>query len=299
MSSRSTRRRRSASRGGRGRPGAVRTRPAARFHRYGLGTLRRGRFPAVDLAFRPCSSCPEEPRRDDPAHRPRPARRPRRRHRRQRRAGPRRLAATPPTQGADLVVFTELTITGYPPEDLLLKPEFVAPTSTRSTGSPPRARRHGRGRRLRRRGRPTRPTRRPRPLGRRARDPGPDQLAAVLADGEVVATYDKLRLPNYGVFDEARYFTPRDRPASSTSPASPSASPSARTCGPSRPRATPPPRRGRAVVANLNASPYHRGKRADRERGCATTRPPTASGRLLQRGRRPGRGRLRRRLDSS
>jgi NAD+ synthase (glutamine-hydrolysing) len=33
-----------------------------------------------------------------------------------------------PTQGADLVVFTELTITGYPPEDLLLKPEFLAAT---------------------------------------------------------------------------------------------------------------------------------------------------------------------------
>jgi hypothetical protein len=196
-------------------------------------TLRRGVSP-VDLVFRPCFvGCggPDGPAsvarprtrrtaRDAP-HRPGPARRPRRRHRRQRRPHPRRVAR-PPTQGADLVVFTELTITGYPPEDLLLKREFVPPTSPRSTAWPPRVRRDGGGRRLRRRGRgrprhedPTRS----RALGRRAGDAADlTNSAAVLADGEVVATYDKLRLPNYGVFDEARYFTPTTRPASSRSP---------------------------------------------------------------------------------
>ena len=39
--------------------------------------------------------------------------------------------------GCDLAVFPELAITGYPPEDLLLKPAFVAPTARRSTRSPP------------------------------------------------------------------------------------------------------------------------------------------------------------------
>ncbi len=167
-------------------------------------------------------------------------------------------------QGVDAVIFTELTITGYPPEDLLLKREFVEANLAA--------------------------------LGRLATDgpagttaivgfvgAGDDQQtdaghwdvalatrnltnsAAVIADGTIAAVYDKLRLPNYGVFDEARYFTPRDHPCvvsiagvqvgvtvcedlwSETGPVQAAAA------------------AGAQIVANLNASPYHRGKQADRE----------------------------------
>jgi NAD+ synthase (glutamine-hydrolysing) len=91
-------------------------------------------------------------------------------------------------QGAALVVFPELTISGYPPEDLLLKTSFLdqvgealeeLAAQTRGivalVGFPERA----------------------------------DDVynsAAVLADGEVAAVYRKMYLPNYGVFDEQRYF---------------------------------------------------------------------------------------------
>ncbi|HLI00669.1 MAG TPA: NAD+ synthase [Acidimicrobiales bacterium] len=92
--------------------------------------------------------------------------------------------------GADLAVFSELMITGYPPEDLLLKPGFVADNQ----------------RQLRR-------------VAERTRrcaavigfvDEATDlyNAAAVCADGEVKGVYRKQTLPNYSVFDEQRYFAP-------------------------------------------------------------------------------------------
>ena len=113
--------------------------------------------------------------------------------------------------GADLVVFTELTLTGYPPEDLLLKPEFLEATAAALDTLCERG-----------------------PAGTVAivgtvaavgdREVLEDEesgdvsvpaldlrnRAVAIADGEVVAVYDKWRLPNYGVFDEARYFVPDD-----------------------------------------------------------------------------------------
>jgi NAD+ synthase (glutamine-hydrolysing) len=168
-------------------------------------------------------------------------------------------------QDVDLIVFTELTITGYPPEDLLLKREFVDANLAAIE------RLAGEG-----------------PVGTTAlvgfvgagegdatdvdhwdvalatRDL--TNSAAVLRDGAIVATYDKLRLPNYGVFDEARYFTPRDRPCVVEVAG---VAVGVTICedlwtedGPLQASA----RAGARVLANLNASPYHRGKRADRER---------------------------------
>ena len=96
---------------------------------------------------------------------------------------------------ADVVVFPELAVTGYPPEDLLLKPSFVADNLAE--------------------------------LARlqwacqgivafvgfvdQAADGRLYNAAAVLAGGRRIATYHKQCLPNYGVFDEQRYFTPGHR----------------------------------------------------------------------------------------
>jgi NAD+ synthase (glutamine-hydrolysing) len=185
--------------------------------------------------------------------------------------------------GADLVVFTELTITGYPPEDLLLKPEFVRAnlaalerlTSEGPTGTVAVVGYVGATE-----------------DGPEEDDPGhaPDSTeadshvevagdgwdvalavrhltnsAAVLADGELVATYDKMRLPNYGVFDEARYFVSHERPCVVDVGGVPVG---VTICedlwsepGPLHDAA----RAGAKVVLSLNASPYHHGKRADRE----------------------------------
>ena len=94
-------------------------------------------------------------------------------------------------QGADLAAFPELTLTGYPPEDLVLYPSFV-----------------------------TENKRLLRELAQGVRDIAVvvgfvDEVdgrlfnaAALLANGEVQGVYHKLHLPNYGVFDERRYFEP-------------------------------------------------------------------------------------------
>jgi NAD+ synthase (glutamine-hydrolysing) len=103
---------------------------------------------------------------------------------------------------ADLVAFPELSVTGYPPEDLLLKSSFVNESLealadvVRATdgiiavvGFPHRAR-------------------------SRAGRPGTSlyNAAGVARDGRLLAVYKKILLPNYGVFDEKRYFNPGDEP---------------------------------------------------------------------------------------
>jgi NAD+ synthase (glutamine-hydrolysing) len=167
--------------------------------------------------------------------------------------------------GADLAVFTELTITGYPPEDLLLKREFV----TANLEAIERLAADG----------PAGTVAIVGYVGAGEGDTTDDDhwdvalatrdltnSAAVIADGRIVATYDKLRLPNYGVFDEARYFTPRDVPCVVGIAGVPVG---VTVCedlwtetGPVQAAA----RAGASVIANLNASPYHQGKRRDRER---------------------------------
>ena len=92
--------------------------------------------------------------------------------------------------GVDLAVFSELTVTGYPPEDLLLKPAFVREAEAA--------------------------------VARLAAEIGdtvaivgyPDSVhdlhnaAAILHKGKMVGSYHKQVLPNYSVFDEQRYFVP-------------------------------------------------------------------------------------------
>ncbi len=148
---------------------------------------------------------------------------------------------------ADIVVFPELTLTGYPPEDLLLRPACDARVAaalhdiaaaavgvTLVIGYPA------------------------------VRDGVRYNVAGVLRDGVVEAEYRKMQLPNYSVFDERRYFEPGanavvfvqngvrfglsvcediwfDAPVQRAAAA------------------------GAQVLLNLNASPFHEGKGQERE----------------------------------
>ncbi len=116
-----------------------------------------------------------------------------------------RLAAA---QGASLAVFPEMALTGYPPEDLVLRRSFVAASRTALQRLAGRLAAEALGEvavvvgyldRC-----PDATSRVGRPAGE------PQNAAAFIHRGEVLATYAKHHLPNYGVFDEFRYFVPGD-----------------------------------------------------------------------------------------
>jgi NAD+ synthase (glutamine-hydrolysing) len=163
-------------------------------------------------------------------------------------------------QGCDLAVFPELAITGYPPEDLLLKPGFVG-DNRRALDAVAQASSSCAA-----------------VVG--FVDVGRDlyNAAAVCAFGRVQAVYRKRNLPNYAVFDEQRYFAPGAGTAplvevagvrvgvsiceDAFSPAGPIA---AQAAG------------GAELVININASPYYAGRLAERERMLATRAADAAS----------------------
>jgi NAD+ synthase (glutamine-hydrolysing) len=93
-------------------------------------------------------------------------------------------------QGADLVLFPELAVTGYPPEDLLLRPGFVRAAESHVEAIA----REARGTTVL--------------VGAPHFDRDLYNACYVLTGGEVKAVYRKRFLPNYGVFDEDRYFAP-------------------------------------------------------------------------------------------
>jgi len=169
----------------------------------------------------------------------------------------------------DLVAFPELAITGYPPEDLLLKPQFVA-DNRHALNEVIRACRDcvavvgyvGQGS----------------PTGLRegaasVLSAGRHELynaAAVVADRRLAATYAKWYLPNYGVFDESRYFNPGRRLPLVTVRGTVVG---VNICediwlpeGPTRGQANA----GAEVIININASPFHVGKSRSREQMLAT-----------------------------
>jgi len=169
----------------------------------------------------------------------------------------------------DLIAFPELAITGYPPEDLLLKPQFVA-DNRRALNEVIRACRdavavvgyvgHGSPTGLREGAASVLPA------GRHALY----NAAAVIAERRLALTYAKWYLPNYGVFDESRYFNPGRRlPVVSVK----GTVVGVNVCediwlpeGPTRGQA----RAGAEVIVNINASPFHVGKSRSREQMLAT-----------------------------
>jgi NAD+ synthase (glutamine-hydrolysing) len=150
-------------------------------------------------------------------------------------------------QGVDIVCFPELAITGYPPEDLVLKPAFVRDNlkqldavalATKGISAV---------------------------VGFVDEDGDIFNAAAFLHDGELKAVYHKVFLPNYGVFDEQRYFTPGHRcPIFEVAGVRIGVSVCEDCWYPSGPMAWQA-LHGVELMLNINGSPYHEGKRVPRE----------------------------------
>ncbi len=156
--------------------------------------------------------------------------------------------------GADLIAFPELALTGYPPEDLLMKPHFVREN-------------------------------------RRALDrivkatndllvvigfvdtDGSDiyNAAAVISNGKLVDSYHKSFLPNYGVFDEERYFQSGSRcPVFSVGDARVGVNICEDIWYPGGPTKLQALVGDAHLIVNISASPYYASKRFDRERMLCT-----------------------------
>ncbi len=151
---------------------------------------------------------------------------------------------------ADIVAFPELAVTGYPPEDLILKPQFIRDNiaEIKKIGG--------------------------KVSGITAiigfvdlkQDKSICNAAAVIAEGRIIDVYHKIFLPNYGVFDEFRYFRSGKRfPVYSLN----NIKIGINICediwhsdGPARIQSLA----GAEVIININSSPYERGKHLRREK---------------------------------
>ncbi len=155
--------------------------------------------------------------------------------------------------GAELVIFPELCIPGYPAEDLYLKPHFVAANRLAVEGLA----RGVSGITVL--------------VGFAEPVPGGGDLRharnsiAVLADGAVQAVYRKNRLPNYAVFDEQRYFIPGSEPLTIEVAGTPVGLTICEDCWAPGPPAQAEADAGAKLIANPSGSPYHRGKGRERE----------------------------------
>ncbi len=154
--------------------------------------------------------------------------------------------------GADLVAFPELVITGYPPEDLLFKTSFLEANEAAM-----------------------------REIVAASQgiavvvgyvETGPDiaNAAAVGHDGRLIDTYRKMYLPNYGVFDEDRYFRRGETcPVYTINGTGVGVSICEDIWYPVGPIAVQR-EAGAEVIVNINGSPFHAGKQAYREKMIAT-----------------------------
>ena len=149
--------------------------------------------------------------------------------------------------GADLVVFPELAVTGYPPEDLLLRPGFIRAAEASLAE-----------------------------IAKSARDvvalvgtPFFDRdlynACAVCADGEVKALVKKHFLPNYGVFDEFRYFAPGHELVLFEHGDTSVGVTVCEDMWQPGPPATDLALAGAQLLVNISASPFHLGKDRERE----------------------------------
>lgn len=151
-------------------------------------------------------------------------------------------------EDCDLVAFPELAVTGYPPEDLLLRPAFVAEARRRldeiasATGTTVAV------------------------VGFPEVDGACFNAAAVLAHGRIQGVYRKHLLPNYAVFDEERYFEPwpADGPLFTVGGVPVAVTVCEDAWSPTGPVVTQA-RAGAALIVNVNASPYSAGRLAERE----------------------------------
>ncbi|HSJ25300.1 MAG TPA: NAD+ synthase [Longimicrobiales bacterium] len=164
----------------------------------------------------------------------------------------RRQLAAARAAGVDVVAFPELAVCGYPPEDLLLKTSFVAANRDAVESLAPDT------------------AGMTAVIGFVDRQFDLFNAAAVLHNGEWIATYHKQRLPNYGVFDELRYFKPgRGELMVCTRGAWVGISVCEDIWVPGGP-VSRLARAGADVIVNINASPFERGKWRQRQRMLAT-----------------------------
>ena len=148
----------------------------------------------------------------------------------------------------ELIAFPELSITGYPPEDLIFKTQFVddnlaALKRIVSASENIYV-----------------------VVGYIDRDK--DAIynsAAIINDKTVIGTYRKMILPNYGVFDEQRYFTPGTEPTTYDINGIKTAINICEDIWSDNGPVETQSKSGAKLLININASPYHRGKREQRE----------------------------------
>jgi NAD+ synthase (glutamine-hydrolysing) len=150
--------------------------------------------------------------------------------------------------GAQLVLFPELALTGYPPEDLLLKEHFLR--DARATLDRVAAATDGIVAMV----------------GFPERADDVYNALAVLADGAVQAIYRKVHLPNYGVFDEQRYFQSGTGPALVELGGHRIGLTICEDIWEPGPPASTEARAGATLIVNVSASPYHADKGLERER---------------------------------
>jgi NAD+ synthase (glutamine-hydrolysing) len=150
-------------------------------------------------------------------------------------------------EGVQLVLFPELALTGYPPEDLLIKAHFLDAASSALEELAAEARDVVAV------------------VGFPERAEDVYNAAAVLAEGRVAAIYRKVYLPNYSVFDEQRYFQSGDGGALIELDGVPIGLTVCEDIWEPGPPLTDEALAGAQVIVNISASPYHAGKGAERE----------------------------------
>src|SRR3972149_1503626 len=150
-------------------------------------------------------------------------------------------------RGPGLVLFPELALTGYPPEDLLLKPGFIDDNLSALSALSKKIRGITAV------------------VGFVDRKADIYNAAAIIHNGRTVGVYHKMYLPNYGVFDEQRYFQAGAAPLTFVLGG---ITIGVEICediwypeGPARAQCLA----GAEVIVNINASPYHIGKAVIRE----------------------------------